>query len=556
MIGVAARDDLIENWAGISSVTPTAAGQLFTLKQHTSGGLGGGTLMAFVGSVADDGGIQKNALGGYYLKRINFSKIYFEDFGVIAGEADSHAKCQTAINACGNAFPNGIELSFKGGIYNLSSALTIGNGNMGTTPSTYNGIKITGTGSGLLSAPPTELIYTGANTSAYLISINGRISDIDVSGLFLNCGGKCNGVYLGAYGGGRISRLKISNPRITGIALIGGTAPVGNYNIFNKFDQIKVDLFTPNSIGLFCDGTYGGGVNNDTWLTTFETLRIECVAGATNAVCAWFKFIDSVTFTRCHFNSFPEPSAIGVIFDSLSNDTFPAGLAFYDYSIDTMQVYEDATHKIRDNYFYGPGVYDNEVLPTHPRLKGISQTGKTFGCVSGFSTQSTSDFNVQNTAALTSVYNYTVPSYFLGGSDTYHPKNSVLKLKIIGVYINASGSNADLTVRLNYGVQNIGTLTFTAIPTGATPRSVIIDCTLSLINGSITNQFGSVAGFMGAIGSSAGGAATPLYTLQAVNTGLTVDSSVASTLDVTVQHSVANGAIAFTLKNSIVELVR
>lgn len=59
----------ISSWAAIAAVTPVAAGQLFELAQHTSGGLGGGTLMAFVGSVTDDGGTQKNALGGFYLKR-------------------------------------------------------------------------------------------------------------------------------------------------------------------------------------------------------------------------------------------------------------------------------------------------------------------------------------------------------------------------------------------------------------------------------------------------------------------------------------------------------
>lgn len=61
----------INSWASIATVTPTAAGQLFSLAQHTSGGLGGGTLISVAGSVTDDGGTQKNALGGFYLKRIN-----------------------------------------------------------------------------------------------------------------------------------------------------------------------------------------------------------------------------------------------------------------------------------------------------------------------------------------------------------------------------------------------------------------------------------------------------------------------------------------------------
>lgn len=61
----------INTWADIATTSVVGAGQLFTLAQHTSGGLGGGTLMAFAGSVTDDGGLQKNSsTPGFYLKRI------------------------------------------------------------------------------------------------------------------------------------------------------------------------------------------------------------------------------------------------------------------------------------------------------------------------------------------------------------------------------------------------------------------------------------------------------------------------------------------------------
>lgn len=77
------QDKNIASWDEISTITPTAAGQLFTLAQHTSGGIGGGTLMAFAGSVTDDGGMQKNCLGGFYLKRINYDYVTPQMFGVI-----------------------------------------------------------------------------------------------------------------------------------------------------------------------------------------------------------------------------------------------------------------------------------------------------------------------------------------------------------------------------------------------------------------------------------------------------------------------------------------
>ncbi len=71
----------IDSWASIATVLPTAAGQLFSLAQHTSPGIGGGTLMSFAGTATDNGGTQKDALGGYYLKRINYDKLKPEMFG-------------------------------------------------------------------------------------------------------------------------------------------------------------------------------------------------------------------------------------------------------------------------------------------------------------------------------------------------------------------------------------------------------------------------------------------------------------------------------------------
>ncbi len=95
-----AGQPIITTWESIAAVAPTAEGQLFTLAQHTSGGIGGGTLMAFVGSVTDDGGTQKNALGGFYLKRINYELVMVDFFGALGdGVTDDWAafdKCRAA----------------------------------------------------------------------------------------------------------------------------------------------------------------------------------------------------------------------------------------------------------------------------------------------------------------------------------------------------------------------------------------------------------------------------------------------------------------------------
>jgi len=162
----------IETWADIATVTPTAAGQLFTLKQHTSGGLGGGTLMAFVGSVTDDGGTKKNCLGGFYLKRINIGYVTPEMFGAIGdGVADDTNPMQLAINAV--ITMGGGEVHLQEGTYKLSDSLTVNTG-------VYNnGVIISGVGRNSI------IRQTGANKDCILFSTtqflqNSGLRDIQV----------------------------------------------------------------------------------------------------------------------------------------------------------------------------------------------------------------------------------------------------------------------------------------------------------------------------------------------------------------------------------------
>ncbi len=42
------------------------------------------------------------------------------------------------------------------------------------------------------------------------------------------------------------------------------------------------------------------------------------------------------------------------------------------------KVLEDERHKIRKQYFYGFGTYDNEQRPSHEKLIGMTDTGEFF----------------------------------------------------------------------------------------------------------------------------------------------------------------------------------
>lgn len=290
-----------------------------------------------------------------------------------------------ALQACFDYLPaRGGKVRLMRRWYRITQTLQIGDGDGGTTASSKNAIVLRGAGgagfarSGTIVSPLIQ--WVGAVTDNPMISVNGQISDCELGRFFLACEGKAGGIRCTSFSGCNISKVKIVNPKSVGLAVLGGGAPTGNYNVFNRFSQINIALITPGSTGVFMDGVYAP--QNDTWISDFDLVRVEAVAGATGAVGFWFKFVDSCSFRRCHSDcgpSSPEPTSIGVIFDARDNHEFPAGMAFYDCSFKSFVVYEDGTHKIRKNYFYGLGTLDLEALPTHPMLCGITDTGEVFG---------------------------------------------------------------------------------------------------------------------------------------------------------------------------------
>jgi hypothetical protein len=301
-------------------------------------------------------------------------------FGAVGdGVVDDTAAIQATIDSL-DALGGTVLVS--GGVYNISSTINMGNGDGSTNPSTKNGVKLIGAGAGFAvsgALVPTIFNWVGSNTTSPMLAILGQISDVELNGILFSCNGNCGGFYGTSFSGSTFKNLKIVNPNTSanGITILGGGTPTGNYNIFNVFENISIGLLSPNSVGLFMDGDYS--VQNDTWISQFRNMRIENVAGATNSTCAWFKFVDSISFYRCHFDNKPEPTSNCIIFDALANHQFPAGMAFYDCSVNDTAVSEDGSHFIRKNYFYGFGTFDLETIPTHDNLVGITDDGVVFG---------------------------------------------------------------------------------------------------------------------------------------------------------------------------------
>jgi hypothetical protein len=317
-----------------------------------------------------------------------FNDVYNVKDAAFGAYGDGIHDDTAAIQAAINALPaRGGTVYFPGGTYNVSSAITVGDGDHASTVSTKNGIKLVGQGAGYAmsgASVPTLISWTGASSSSYIFTLNGRISDCSIAGMQLGCAGNCNGISANSFSGCVFERIEIQNPKQYAISIGAGSAGF-DYNIFNYFRQIFVTLSTANSVGLYMDGGSYGVNNNDTWISVFEGCRFETEGNSSSHLSCtgiWLKFVDNCTFVRCHSGSADgsnkDPTFLGVVFDALANDTYPTGVAFYDCAIENTSANEDGSHHIGVNYFYGFGTTDNEVVPTHANLRGVTDQGLVF----------------------------------------------------------------------------------------------------------------------------------------------------------------------------------
>lgn len=304
-------------------------------------------------------------------------------FGALAdGVTDDTEAIQAAIDALPDG---GGTVYFPAGIYRISKPIIIGNGDAGHNQSTKNAIKLIGA-SGARSGltPPVELLPL--NKIGSIIEIRGFISNIIIDGFYLACNGLADyGLKMTAVQHSEFDDIEIYNPAVCGLGIYGGGLPTGNYNIYNDFKDILVTLISNSTIGLEMDGVYTTTiegevvrVNNDTWISTFDRCRFQSMGDAVNCKCAVLKFVDSISFRRCHFYSYNAGSC-GIEFNAIGHDTFPAGIAFYDCSISNYQVVESDTAKMRKCYSIGHGTFDNEVVPNSGHLVGVTDAGIPFG---------------------------------------------------------------------------------------------------------------------------------------------------------------------------------
>ncbi|MFM0513097.1 glycosyl hydrolase family 28-related protein [Paraburkholderia sp. RL17-373-BIF-A] len=342
---------------------------------------------------ADNGGsILVDALGRR-CKLVGNPDWYVEQFGA---KGDGVADDTAAINAAIAALPdNGGTVRLRGKTYVISNSIIIGNGNGLNTPSTKNGVKLIGQGAGLGQYSNPTLIQAKDNGSATpyidtMLLIRGPIEGLHIEGFKLYGHGANSsangslvntGIFLnGGVTGSTFSKITIVFYTLVGMWVLAGGAPTGNYNIFNEFHQVNGISNVDGHIGLLMNGVYA--VSNDTWISSFYNCRFD-TNSANNAFAGYFQFVDSINFHRCHFGGnnvggVGQPGTIGCYFNAVGNPGFPCGMHFDFCSILNTFVNENSTDKIRKITFIGYGTYDNETIPTHPFLIGITDQGVRF----------------------------------------------------------------------------------------------------------------------------------------------------------------------------------
>lgn len=374
--GSATGSYVVSDVEALLSLEPKETRAIVIVKGYYAPGDGGGGTFYYdsASRIDENGGtVFKGKARGRFVRSYEENTVNVKWFGARGdGATDDTAAIQAAIDALPNG---GGTVTIPGGTYAITSTINIGDGDAGEKISSKGGIKLIGMGGGFSHAVPASTSIIANAEMDSVIAVNGRISDVEIAGLYIGGNGMANtGLFLHSFTGGYFHNLNIIGFKEYGLKIMAGTAPTGNYNIYNRFESIGVFALNNNSTCLFMDGHYSD--NNDTWLSVFTDCRFDTTQSE-NSAAAHFKFVDSISFYRCHFNTYKD-SSVGAIFDALNNRDFPSGIGFYDCSVKSTEVREDADNKIRPQYFYGFGTEDGEEIPTHSKLIGVTDHGETF----------------------------------------------------------------------------------------------------------------------------------------------------------------------------------
>ena len=341
------------------------------------------------------------------------------DFGAIPNDSlDDTAAIQAAINSLSTS---GGTVFFQPGVYTVTSTLNIGNGS-NTAMSTANSIKLKGAGSdpyaigGVQNSGTaksgTSLQWSGASGATF-ISINGSGDDYGINGIDIDCNQIAGiGLTLLSVRASNFENFSIRNFTSIGLNLqitaLGGILQGKlNHGSANVFKQFIINSYVQTELkALSITGWWPGqGANSADWYrNTFIDglfqVRRPLSTSLSYSSAAYIEFADHNTFIACDFTVWDYSTtglgnAYGLYLNGTNNNGYPQNNFFYGSSVLNVQTQEvTGTGAIGNNFFYNFTTQDGEIVPTHPKLKGITDIGNIFG---SFTTNS--DFSINTNSA-------------------------------------------------------------------------------------------------------------------------------------------------------------
>ena len=287
---------IVSNMEDLLALKPAETKAIVMMKgYYSSGDGGGGTFYYDAAARNQDNGatvIRSDSTKGRFVRDCEENYVNVKWFGAKGdGSTDDTAAIQAAIDALPGG---GGTVSLPGGTYNISSAIRIGDGNAGDRTSSKSGIKFIGSGGGFAFATKAATTINAIADMDEMLILRGRISDCEIAGINLAGNGKAKTcLLLHSFAGSYFHNICAMGFTETGIKILGGSAPTGNYNITNRFESLGAYCLYDNTTALLIDGDYAS--INDTWLTVFTDCRFD-TAQSKNSVAAHFKFVDSISF--------------------------------------------------------------------------------------------------------------------------------------------------------------------------------------------------------------------------------------------------------------------
>lgn len=504
------------------------------------------------------------------------------DFGAIGdGTTDDTIAIQAAINSLE---AGGGIVWFPRGVYKITSTLTAGNGSA-SGPSSINGIKLIGEGgwhyenifaAGDFTSTSAVTLLWGSASASTMLEVHGPITSFELSGMLLNgndVAARC------------LTTYHICNSAMTDVEMVNFTA-VGWYHTAyktpadtyigacdNTFTRVRIHQSGVAGISCHTVGESAATPGNlDVARNSYHDCTFIAPDDATASAIV-LQFCDLLSFHNCFFYSPGSSRAAPLrVVPPTGNTYFPSGIVFYNSpTIGTVVISGTWTPPDAPSWGNNSGIhfypFTSDGIGTEPggtyqgagiygfthngtwlgkRIK--TQFGSTVLTTGQVVDKVISDTTVSNTVVQTNIYSYTVPAALLG-------TNGILRLRLTGEYKNNSGGSVGVQFRAFFGASLFYDNGSISMATSANSRSFEAVFEIAVRGGSAAQQTGRGYVAIGAAGTATGTAAAPASALAATNAGLTIDSTAAQVLAVTVAHGSANAQVSFTLRNATLELL-